>query len=135
MAIPPACTRDNQYRASYPGWETTAHYADSILGRLKDPSGPETRWAGANRAGYDDPRAARLVDDYYRSMARPEQVQAAKAISDFVGAELPFLPTMFQADNIGVRRGFKALDDVAGGAGAGAPYGSYTRNAYLWDVS
>jgi hypothetical protein len=27
----------------------------------------------------------------------------------------------------------QALGDVAGGAGAGAPYGSYTRNAYLWE--
>ena len=105
-----------------------------ILGRLKEPSGPETRWAGANRAGYDDPRAASLVDAYYRAMAPRDQIAATKNVSDFVAAELPFLPTMFQADNIGVRRGFKALDDVAGGAGAGAPYGSYTRNAYLWDV-
>jgi peptide/nickel transport system substrate-binding protein len=135
VSIPPAFTRDNQYRASYPGWETTANYADSILGRVKDPSGPETRWAGANRAGYDDPRAVQLVDAYYRSMAPQDQVQAVRAISEFVAAELPFLPTMFQADNIGVRRGFKALDDVSGGAGAGAPYGSYTRNAYLWDAA
>src|SRR5207247_9384239 len=105
VSIPPAFTRDNQYRAQYPGWETTADYADSILGRLKDPSGPETRWAGANRAGYDDPRAAALVDAYYGSMSPQEQLQATKAISDFVAAELPFIPIMFQADNIGARRG------------------------------
>src|SRR4029077_17675536 len=74
--IPPAFTRDNQYRASYPGWETTANYDDSTFGRLKDPSGPDTRWAGANRAGYDDPRGARLVDTYYHSMKPQEQIQA-----------------------------------------------------------
>jgi peptide/nickel transport system substrate-binding protein len=134
VSIPPAFTRNNEYRASYPGWETTANYADSILGRLKDPNGPETRWAGSNRAGYDDPRALPLVEAYYRSMSPQEQLQSMKAISDFVVAELPFLPPMFEADNIGARRGVRALDDVAGGAGAGAPFGSYTRNAYLWDL-
>jgi peptide/nickel transport system substrate-binding protein len=135
VMIPPAFTRNNEYRSSYPGWETTANYADSILGRLKDPNGPETRWAGANRAGYDDPRALPLLDAYYRAMAPPEQHAAIKAISDFVVAELPFLPLMFEADNIGARRGLRALEDVPGGAGAGAPFGSYTRNAYLWDLA
>jgi peptide/nickel transport system substrate-binding protein len=135
VSIPPAFTRNNEYRASYPGWETTANYADSIFGRLKDPNGPETRWAGSNRAGYDDPRALPLVDAYYRSMSPQEQAQTIRALSDFVVAELPFLPLMFEADNIGARRGLRALDDVAGGAGAGAPFGSYTRNAYLWDLA
>jgi peptide/nickel transport system substrate-binding protein len=135
ISIPPTFTRDNQYRASYPGWETTANYADSVLGRLRDPAGPETRWAGGNRAGYDDPEAARLVEAYYRSMSRPEQLQATRALADFVAAELPFLPIMFEANNIGLRKGVRALDDADGGAGAGAPYGSYTRNAYLWDVA
>lgn len=134
LSVSPAFTRDLQYRASYPGWETTANYADSVLGRLKDPAGPETRWAGGNRAGYDDPRALRLVDAYYRSMVRPDQIQAVRAISEFVAAELPFLPLMFEANNIGVRKGVKALDDVTGGAGAGAPYGTFTRNSYAWDL-
>jgi peptide/nickel transport system substrate-binding protein len=132
--VPPAFTRDNQYRASYPGWETTANYADSVLGRLKDPAGPETRWAGANRAGYDDPRAVSLVDAYYRAMAPQDQLRTTRAISDFVVNELPFLPFVFEANNIGVRKGVRALEDVNGGAGAGAAYGSYTRNAHLWDT-
>ncbi len=135
VMVPPAFTRDNQYRASYPGWETTANYADSSFGRLKDPSGPDTRWAGANRAGYDDPRAARLVDTYYHSMTPREQQQSVRAISDFVAAELPYLPFMFTADNIGMRKGVVAFGDFAGGAGAGSPYGSFTRNAYLWDLA
>ncbi len=135
FSIPPAFTRNNEYRASYPGWETTANYGDSVLGRLKDPNGPENRWAGANRAGYDDPRALRLVNAYYASMSPQEQLQSIRAISDFVAAELPFLPIMFEADNIGARRGVLAFDDIAGGAGAGAPYGSYTRNAYRWDLT
>jgi hypothetical protein len=29
----------------------------------------------------------------------------------------------------------RALEDVADGADAGAPFGSYTRNAYLWDLA
>ena len=52
-----------------------------------------------------------------------------------MAAELPFLPTMFEANAVGVRKAFKALDDTDGGAGAGAPYGYYTRNAHLWDAA
>ena len=43
-----------------------------MFGRLKDPSGPETRWAGANRAGYEDPRATIFVDSYYRALTPAE---------------------------------------------------------------
>lgn len=42
------------------------------------------------------------------------------------------MPFVYQADHIGVRAGVRALDDVEGGAGA--PYGTYTRNAHLWDL-
>ena len=133
--MPPAFTRNNEYRASYPGWETTANYADSVLGRLKDPNGPENRWAAQIAPGTKDARALQLVNAYYASMSPQEQLQSIRAVSDFVAAELPFLPVMFKADNIGARKTVIAFGDVAGGAGAGAPYGSFTRNAYQWDLA
>jgi ABC-type transport system substrate-binding protein len=51
FVVPAAFTRNNEYRASYPGWETTANYAEAILGRLHSPAGPETRWAGGEPCG------------------------------------------------------------------------------------
>lgn len=133
-SVPPELTRDNQYRASYPGWATTANYGDGLLARIGVPSGPATRWTGGNQGGYDDPAARRLVDGYRQAIRPEEQLRAAKALSDYVAAELPFMPFVYQADHIGVRAGVRALDDVEGGAGAGAPYGTHTRNAHLWDV-
>jgi len=135
FTIPAAFTRDNQYRASYPGWETTANADDAVLGRLDMPASPATRWAGTNRAGWDDPEAVRLVNAYRQAIRPQDQLQATKALSDYVAAQLPFMPFVYQADHLGARKGVKALDDVKGGALAGQPYGNYSRNAYLWDVS
>jgi ABC-type transport system substrate-binding protein len=133
--IPAAFTRDNQYRASYPGWETTANADDAVLARLDMPAGPATRWAGTNRAGWDDPAAVRLVAAYRQAIRPQDQLQATKTLSDYVAAQLPFMPFVYQADHLGARKGVKALDDVQGGALAGQPYGTYSRNAYLWDIS
>lgn len=51
--------------------------------------------------------------------------------------ELPVLPLYFYASYLAVRKGVRALDDVDGGisvGGEGAKYGTYFRNAYLWDL-
>lgn len=56
-----------------------------------------------------------------------------KAISHFVVAELPFLPLYYTAFHLGVRKGVRAFDGAAGGAGGAQAYGSYLRNAHLWD--
>ncbi|HLK15782.1 MAG TPA: ABC transporter substrate-binding protein, partial [Fimbriimonadaceae bacterium] len=132
--IPATFTRNEEYRASFPGWETTANADDTILSRLEPPSGPATHWAGTNRAGWDDPVGRTLIAAYRQALTPQAQVQASKALSDYVVSQLPFMPFVYQADHTGVRKGVKALDDAAGGALAGAPYGNYTRNAYLWDL-
>jgi len=129
-----AQTRDNEFRASYPGWETTANNGDSNLNRLQGP--PATRenlWTG-NRGGYEDLRAQRLLDAYYSSIRETDLFQATRALTEFVAAELPIMPLLYTTNHVGVRKGVKAMDDVAGGAGAGAAYGTYTRNAHLWEV-
>ena len=101
--------------------------------RLEGPAGgPQNRWTG-NTSGYEDPRAQRLVDRFRQSMSSEEQLRAVRAISDFVAAELPIMPMYYEAHQIGARRGVKAFDDVKGGAGPGSPYGSYARNAHLWE--
>ena len=61
-------------------------------------------------------------------------MQTIKAISDFIVAELPILIAYGTAWPLAVRKGVKALDDVGGGGGGGAAYGTYTRNAHIWDV-
>jgi hypothetical protein len=62
-------------------------------------------------------------------------MQAMTAISEFVAAELPMLMLYHGAHNLGVRRGVKALDDLAGAQGTLPLYGSHGRNSHLWDVN
>jgi peptide/nickel transport system substrate-binding protein len=132
--IPVALTRDPEARATFPGWQTTSRYADGIFRLFEEsPAGPENRWTG-NGAGYEDLRAKRLVEIYRQSIAEPDQLQAIRQLTQFAADELPFLPLYYEADTIGVRKGVIAFDDVAGGAGSGAPYGFYSRNAHLWSV-
>ncbi|MPZ12843.1 MAG: hypothetical protein GEU73_00175 [Chloroflexi bacterium] len=133
--IPGPQARDNELRASYPGWEPSSSGAgDSVLGRLEGPAAaPANRWTG-NRGGFEEPRAQELLARYYTALSEPEQFQAMNAISDYVVAELPFLVTYYNTDLIGMRRGIAAFDDLGGGAQAGQPYGTYTRNAHLWGV-
>lgn len=133
--VPPAFVRDRAYRAQYPGWEgSSAGGGDGIIRRMEGPAASaENRWAG-NRDGYEDPRAQRLLRDYWTSIRESDQLQKFREISELVAAELPILVLFTTADHIAVRRGVKALDDHMGGEGGGGAYGTYSRNAHLWDV-
>ncbi|MBM2811961.1 MAG: hypothetical protein HW416_2720 [Chloroflexi bacterium] len=132
---PPALARDQEHAAQYPGYENTSKApGDGIIRGLEGPAATaQTRWAG-NRAGYEDPRAQALLLRYRSSLSPREQFDAMKAISDFIAAELPFLPTYGQVDGVGVRAGIRALDDHMGGGVPGSGYGTFARNAHLWDV-
>jgi peptide/nickel transport system substrate-binding protein len=133
--VPAAKVRDLEYRALYPSWESTAQGSgDAILGRLEGPgASAATRWVG-ERGGYEDPRAQRLIDTYRRQLSERDQLEAMRAISEFVTAELPLLILFYKPEHLGVRKGVLAYDDVAGGAEAAQPYGTYSRHAHLWDV-
>jgi peptide/nickel transport system substrate-binding protein len=135
LGVPAAQVRNLEYRASYPSWESSAQGAgDAILGRMDPPAASAaTRWVG-ERGGFEDPRAYDLIAKYRRSLSDRDQAQAMKAISDYVTAELPFLILYFLPDHLGVRKGVRAYDDVEGGAEGAQAYGTYTRNAHLWDV-
>jgi ABC-type transport system substrate-binding protein len=133
--VPASQSRNLEYRAQYPGWESSGQgYGDAILGRMDPPAASAaTRWVG-ERGGFEDPRAWDLIARYRASLSDRDQAQAMKAISDYVVAELPFLILFYLPDHLGVRAGVKALDDAVGGAEGAQPYGTYTRNAHLWEV-
>lgn len=135
ITITSAQVRNNEFRALYPGWEpSSSGGGDSVLGRLEGPAAsPENRWTG-NRGGYEDPRAQELLNRYYTSLSERDQLQTMKALSDFIAAELPILITYYNTDHIGARKGVIAFEDVEGGSQAGQPYGTYSRNAHLWDL-
>jgi hypothetical protein len=57
-----------------------------------------------------------------------------KAINDYFVAELPLLPLYFIVQHTTVVKGVNAFDDIDGAEGAERLYGSYSRNAHLWDL-
>jgi hypothetical protein len=135
--VPGAQTRNAEFRANFPSWELSSAGGggDGILVRLEWPApGPENRWVGSNRGGYDNPRARELISAYYASPSAESQFRAMKALSDFLAEDLPLLILYNTANHIGVRKGIKALDDQAGAAGPAQLFGTTTRNAHLWEV-
>lgn len=136
FTIPAPQVRNLEFRASYPNFEASSSGpGDSTIDRIEGPpASAATRWVG-DRGGYEDHRARELIRRYRTSLAERDQLRAMEAISEFVAAELPLLIFYYTADHIGVRKGIKALDDVNGGAiPTTPPFGTYTRNAHLWDV-
>jgi hypothetical protein len=65
--------------------------------------------------------------------SQADRLQAILNLSDYIATELPILPIIYDTTSVGTGKGVKAFDDLAGGGGAGVPYGLYTRNAHLWD--
>jgi hypothetical protein len=133
--VPASQVRNLEYRALFPSWESSASgSADSIFGRLDPPPATAaTRWVG-ERGGFEDQRAWDLIARYRASLTDRDQLQNMKAISDYFVAELPLLILFFKPEHLGVRKGVVAYDDLEGGMEASQPYGTYTRNAHLWDI-
>jgi ABC-type transport system substrate-binding protein len=134
--VPGARVRDREYRATYPGMETSAAgYGDSLLNRIDSrQSAIPPNYSGTNRGHYSNPQLDGLIDRYRGSIVQGDQQQAAKAISDLVAAELPVLPLYFNPTTPAVKKGVKALDDFKGGAEGAQLYGTFTRNAHEWDL-
>ncbi|MPZ14879.1 MAG: hypothetical protein GEU73_10745 [Chloroflexi bacterium] len=135
LTLGAAQVRDLEYRAQYPSWESSARgSSDAILGRMDPPpASAATRWVG-ERGGFEDQRAYDLNARYRASLSATDQARAMKAVSDYVASELPFLILYYVPDHVGIRNGIKAFADTDGGAEGARPFGTYTRNAHLWEV-
>lgn len=130
-ATPAAQARNQEYRASFPGWDLTGTDPMALLGT--PPATTENRWSG-NRPGYDDARAMSLVTAFRRGLSERDQVAAMRAFNDHLVDEMAFVPLYFAAQFVGARKGIQAFDDLAGGYAGNPLYGTYSRNAYLWDL-
>jgi ABC-type transport system substrate-binding protein len=133
--VPAPLVRNLEYRAHYPNWEASSGGSyDVLFGRFEGPgSTAESGWQG-DRGGYNDPRGRELVGRFRTSLSERDTMQAMKAISDYVAADLPILIYYFSSDHVGVRKGILALDDVDGAGAGSSNYGTFSRNAHRWDV-
>lgn len=135
LPIPGPLQRDGQHRATYPGYEASSGaQGDNILNRLQGaPAAPENRWGG-NRCACTTPESEGLLNRYFTSLSSREQSAAYKAISDYVVRTLNIMPVYFSTDFLGRARGVVAFDDVDGSLSSPSQSGTFSRNAYLWDV-
>jgi peptide/nickel transport system substrate-binding protein len=128
-------SRDNSVRAQFPSWEISSVDVFSMLGNRAATA--ESRWTG-NRNGYEDAEARRLSAAFKTSLAPTERAEAVRALNAYFINQMFSLPTYYQAVWIAASKRVNAFDDFSGGWGAhigvNGYWGSYYRNAYLWDI-
>ena len=136
--IPNAQVDNRELRQSYSGIEISARgYGDSILTRAECSTGSAPpRYAGSNRGHYCNPQMDDLIEKYRASITRAEQGRTITDIARLHAQDLPMMQLYFNLSHPTVIRGFNALaNDWTGGIQAGGYYGSYFRNAHLWEWS
>jgi hypothetical protein len=135
--MPRARQSDLQFWQSFPNVEVSSRgYGDTILERMDCAFSPTaaTGYSGDNRGHYcSRERMDPLLAQYRRSLTQADQGAAIRRISDLVAEDLPVLPVYFAISRIPVAKGVVAMQDHAGGAQGADMYGSYYRNAHLWD--
>ena len=135
--MPRALQEDRDHRQSYPNLEISSRgYGDTMLTRFEcaeSTVGPSFR--GANRGHYCDATTMEpLINQYRGSLTIEDQGRYIRQIAEFAAQDLPVIQTYFQAFTPVVLKGVTALaDDFEGALEAGGRYGSYYRNAHLWD--
>jgi len=130
-------TRDAAVRAQYPGFDGTGGGILNLL--FQRAATAQNNWVG-NRTGYENVDGQRLVQTLRSSISTSDQLKAMRDVSDFFVADLPILPVYYLATYLFARKGVLALTpgDVAGGVSDNPTlyaYGTFSRNAYLWDVA
>lgn len=136
--VPNAQVANRELRQSYTGVEISARgYGDNILTRAEcSTSAVPPRYAGSNRGHYCNPQMDQLIGNYRTSLTRAEQGRGIGEIARFHAQELPMMQLYFNLSHPTVVRGLNALaNDFSGGIQPGGYYGSYFRNAHLWEWS
>jgi ABC-type transport system substrate-binding protein len=135
--MPRARQSDIQFWQSFPNVEVSSRgYGDTILERMDCAFSPTAAngYSGDNRGHYCNRAAMEpLLSQYRSSLARADQGAAIRRIAELVAEDLPVWPVYFAITRIPVAKGVVAMQDYAGGAQGADMYGSFYRNAHLWD--
>jgi peptide/nickel transport system substrate-binding protein len=135
--MPAALREDRQHWQGYPNLEIVPRgYGDTILTRFECAEGTVApSYRGANRGHYCNAEGMDpLIDVYRGSLTMEDQGRAIKQVADFAAEDLPVIQTYFNPYLPAVAKSVTALsDDFEGALEAGGRYGSYYRNAHLWD--
>lgn len=132
VVLPSAQTRNNELRASFPAFDTTAVPVtfQNVTRRVYGPTCPseQSRWAGGNRGCYQNPDNDRLVDGLTVAIDAAEQRRLWRELVKLQSEELPVLPLYFNVQVTLFREG------ILGVKGDTKPRTSVTWNVAQWDV-
>ncbi len=127
-----AQTRNNELRASFPAFDTTAVPAtfENTLQRVHGPTCPTeaSRWAGGNRGCYQNPDMDRVIEALTTAIEPDQQRQLYRQLVRMQSEELPVLPLYFNVQITMFR------DGVLGVKGDTQPRTSVSWNVDEWDV-
>jgi ABC-type transport system substrate-binding protein len=98
QALGPARLRDAEFRALIPGLFTSG--AGNLLARLRllslsDIPGPENRWQGRNRGGWQNPEYERLWQAYNSTLDRAERIQQIAQMERLNNEDVGAIPHYF----------------------------------------
>lgn len=132
VVLPAAQTRNNQLRASFPAFDTTAIPAsfENTLQRVHGSSCPseQSRWSGGNRGCYQNAEMDRTIDALTIAVDPVDQRRLYRELIRLQTEELPVLPLYFNVQVTVFREG------VVGVKGDTNPRTSLTWNVDEWDV-
>jgi peptide/nickel transport system substrate-binding protein len=127
-----AQTRNDELRASFPAFDTTAIPAtfENTLQRVYSPTCPTeaSRWAGGNRGCYHNPEMDRTIDALTTAIDGDVQRRLYRELVRMQSEELPVLPLYFNVQITMFR------DGVSGVKGDTQPRTSVSWNVDEWDV-
>jgi peptide/nickel transport system substrate-binding protein len=135
--MPAALREDRAHWQGYPNLEIVPRgYGDTILTRFECAEATVApSYRGANRGHYCNKEGMDpLIDAYRGSLTLAEQGKYVKQVAEFAALDLPVIQTFFNPFLPAVVKAVTAFtDDWQGALEAGGRYGSYFRNAHLWD--
>lgn len=132
VVLPSAQTRNNELRASFPSFDTTAIPVtfENTTQRVYGPTCPSegSRWAGGNRGCYVNPEMDRLIDTLTTTIDPADQRRIYRDVVKLQTEDLPVLPLYFNVQVTVFREG------VLGVKGDTKPRTSVTWNVAEWDI-
>ena len=132
VVLASAQTRNNELRASFPGFDTTAIPLtfENTLQRVYGPTCPTeaSRWAGGNRGCYQSGEMDRMIDGLTTAIDPADQRRLYRDLVKLQTEELPVLPLYFNVQVTLFRQG------VTGVKGDTTPRTSVSWNIADWDV-
>ena len=123
--IPPARADDRAYTATRSGPLATFSFGDWSSDRLngRDLAGPENRFAGRNRAGYQNPRSDALLDQLLVTIDPAKRLPLLREQAQIYSGDAIVMSLYWEVRNV------LALKNIKGYSGPASPW----FNPYAWD--